>query len=396
MSKSIYLDSNDFSDLSAPEDRLKPDDASVLTALRKARRDGSATILLSPPLLSEAVHASETSKEHALRRASLMRDLCGKDSLLYPTDVCKLEFDRALSGKPPPSLSDIVSGEDKWFGTRYDLQSLHDTRKAAQQKLHEHLNKLPRDKRRKLKSQLNFFKASSRPLLAQLMKEGQIDNDKNEFPFNMINQNQYVDWLLGGKTDFDLHKQLREMLSDPYLLFKHLVDEAGLRDQLYSMTRGGGQGLVNSLDAVGNNLIKLSELAVQARQNIKPRDLADELFFNSILTEVIAPLSDRRLEGYSNAQILELLDQCPSASILAHVLREYTHTFVQANFARFEHGGRTPTSAKRSDFGDLMHIFYAPYVDIFRCDARFGEHLKSHKVYKSHVAARRTDILRML
>jgi hypothetical protein len=248
MQISIYLDSNDFSDLSLPEDRLRPEDAIILAALRKAKNVG-AKILLSPPLLSEAVHATEASKEYALRRAGLMRELCDTNFLQYPTDVCKLELARALSGASSSQLelSDILSGKDTWFGTLYNLQSLHETRKNAQKQIDERLDQLPRAQRRKLKSQLSLFKPSARPLLRKLMKDGVSATSKAEFPLNLIDQNQYVDWLLGGKTDFDLHKQLRELLSDPYILFGHVIDGLGHRDQLYGIVRNGGMNLSTSL-----------------------------------------------------------------------------------------------------------------------------------------------------
>jgi hypothetical protein len=99
MPKSIYLDSSDFSDLSSPEDRLRAEDETVLTALRTAHKNGTALFLLSPPLLSEAVHATEANKKDSVRRAALMRELCGTNTLRYPTQISKMELTRALSGE---------------------------------------------------------------------------------------------------------------------------------------------------------------------------------------------------------------------------------------------------------------------------------------------------------
>ena len=221
MRKSIYLDSNDFSDLSRPDDQLRPEDVVVLAALRSARDNGTARILLSPPLLSEAVHASETSKEFALRRASLMRELCDRNFLRYPTDVCKLEFDQALSNTSVVKLSldEIVSGDGQWFGNDLDLQSLREIRLKTQQGLHERIDQqqLPRAERRKLKSQLNLSKPASRRLLRQLLGNGSSNEPQNDFPLNLIDQNQFMAWLLGETTDFDLHERLHAIISDPYI-----------------------------------------------------------------------------------------------------------------------------------------------------------------------------------
>jgi hypothetical protein len=400
MQKSIYLDSNDFSDLSRPEDQLRPEDAAVLAALRTARNNGTARILLSPPLLSEAVHASETSKEFSLRRASLMRELCDRNFLRYPTDVCKLEFDQALLNAPPIrlSLDQIVSGDGQWFGNDLDVRSLREMRLKTQQGLHERVDqqRLPRTERRKLKSQLNLSKPTSRRLLRQMIGNGKPSEFQNDFPLNLIDQNQFIAWLLGEKTDFDLHKQLHGIMSDPYILFEHIVDMTGNRDQLYNLVRSPGAKLSASLEDVGQNIIRLCELATDTNQDLDSRDLADQMISKSFLREVAAPLSERQLGHLSDDDLRSLVQQCPSVSTLFQVTREYFHTYIQSNFARFRQGNTTPTKTKISDFGDLMHLFYLPYVDIFRCDARFGEFLRSNKAYGNRVASRRGDLLRML
>jgi hypothetical protein len=55
--KSVYLDSNDFSDLSRPEDELNSSDRDVLALLRDAARNKRARFFISAVHISEAVHA---------------------------------------------------------------------------------------------------------------------------------------------------------------------------------------------------------------------------------------------------------------------------------------------------------------------------------------------------
>jgi hypothetical protein len=102
MEKLIYLDSNDFSDLSAALNTIRANDAAILAALRKLWQKFTARILLSPPLLSEPVHATMANKQDSMRRASLMRELCGSNILRYPTDICAMEIDHALAHRNPP------------------------------------------------------------------------------------------------------------------------------------------------------------------------------------------------------------------------------------------------------------------------------------------------------
>lgn len=398
MKKSIYLDSNDFSDLSKPEEELRGDDKAVLHALRNSIEHGAARVLLSPPLLSEAVHATETSKEYALRRAKLMRELCEKNFLPYPTDILRKEFALVTSNSPSKlALDDFISSEGEWFGTPYTLQSLKETRQKARQKLDERLKHLPRAERRKLKSQLDPLKASSRPLLRRLIKEGQQSNSgPAEYPLSLLDQNLYLDWLLGDTTDAAMQKHMHDILCDPYFLFDYIVDETGHRDQLYNLVRNGGTNLSDSLERFGQQIIRLGELSIQMGRQLKARDLTDELVSSSFIRTMVASIPEAEIDQLGDPELLATTDQCPSASTTVHVLREYVNVLVQSNLTRAQRGDASATKPKRSDFGDLMHVFYAPYVDIFRCDARFGEHLRKNNSTQGRIASQRKDILHML
>jgi hypothetical protein len=128
--KFVYLDSNDFSDLSEPESRLNETDKAVLNALRKARSTGRATFFISPIHISEAVHASETHKEDAVRRAKLMQELGGENLLRFPVDICTIELAKALAGEEhvPCSLKEIMSKPNEWFGMPIPTDGLNDKR----------------------------------------------------------------------------------------------------------------------------------------------------------------------------------------------------------------------------------------------------------------------------
>lgn len=396
MKKSIYLDSNDFSDLSEPEDQLRDEDKAVLCTLREATTRGTAIVLLSPPLLSEAVHATESNKEHSLRRASLMHELCGTNFVAYPTNILKIEVTQALSNSPSKlTLADFLSSEGEWFGSPYTLQSLKETRQNALQKIDEHLKHLPRAERRKIKSQLNPLKAGSRSLLRTLIMEGRSNTNQTEFPLNMLDQDLYLDWFLGDTTDVAMRAHMHDILCNPYVLFRHVIDEIGHRDQLYNLVRKGGASLSANLEKLGQHIIHFSKLNAQMGQQLNARDLANEIT-ELFLKTIVERISEIEVNQLSDAEFLEVMNRCPSASTLIHVLRAYIHTLVQSNLMRSQGDGAKPAKPKQSDFGDLMHVFYAPYVDIFRCDARFGEHLKNNKLTRGRIASRRGDILHLL
>lgn len=398
MQKLVYLDSNDFSDLSAPADSMRADDISILTALRNAKAENSVRILLSPPLLSEAVHATMASKQDSMRRAGLMRELCGNDILRYPTDICAMEIDRALSKERQElTLRDILSSEDEWFGCKFDIDSLSETRRNCQKEIDQHLKQIPRAQRRKLKSQLDLSKASSKPIFRQLIKEGRAAPPTDNDPLlGLIDQDLFIDWFLGEKSDEDVRKHLRCLMSDPYVLFEHVVDRTGHREKLYSIARTGGEKLSTDLEAAGKTLLSLFEIGGPTRTTIDPREFSQVVVSNEFKRNLLVGVSRKSLDQLSDHEVDCLVGLCPAVATLIHVLREYIHTLIQSNLMRFQAGNLHPTIPKKSDFGDLMHLLYAPYMTIFRCDARFGEHLKSHTLVRNKIAPRRADILSLL
>jgi hypothetical protein len=183
--KFIYLDSNDFSDLSEPESRLKEADKVILEALRKARSTGRATFFISPIHISEAVHASETHKEDAVRRAKLMQELGEGNLLRFPVDICKMELARAIAGEKHVrcSLEEIGSKPNEWFGIPIPTDGLSDRRKEIDDAIENALRGLSRNDRRRRRSELNLKKKSSHVAIRSLVKEGLRNSPPRVFRF---------------------------------------------------------------------------------------------------------------------------------------------------------------------------------------------------------------------
>jgi hypothetical protein len=96
MPKLVHLDSSDFSNLSAPDEELSEENRAIILALRQHKRLGTAQFFMSAVHFSEAVHATSSHKQAALKRAELMRELCGSNVLRFPTELPKLELRKAL------------------------------------------------------------------------------------------------------------------------------------------------------------------------------------------------------------------------------------------------------------------------------------------------------------
>jgi hypothetical protein len=150
MAKLVYLDSSDFSNLSAPEERLSPENREILALLRSKRNNGSVMFFMSAVHLCEAVHAAEAHKPAATRRAALMRELCGANILRLPTEISKLEIQKVLEGQKNYrlSISEITSPPGDWFGVSIPLEDLASKREKLREQIYATFNELPRHERR--------------------------------------------------------------------------------------------------------------------------------------------------------------------------------------------------------------------------------------------------------
>jgi hypothetical protein len=82
--------------------------------------------------------------------------------------------------------------------------------------------------------------------------------------------------------------------------------------------------------------------------------------------------------------------------MFTEVFRSTILSQAYAYFSRIRAGNIAVKQTSSSDFGDLMHSYYAPYFDVFRCDAGFGALLKRHKLIRARIADRIGDLVRML
>jgi hypothetical protein len=398
MAKSIYLDSSDFSDLSLPEARLRPEDKNVLSALRTARQGNTTIFILSPPLLSEAVHATEANKIDATRRANLMRELCGKNTVRYPTDICTLELNRALDGHAEPklTLAEILSGPDEWFGMKLDIPSTKKIQADFNEKKEARLKELPRRERRRLASQFDLSKPSGKQIFRQTIKDAKWTSKSYGFPLNLIDEDRFIAWVLGTESEAKIRSYLYGLLSDPYFLFAHAVDETGHRQELYSIVRKGAESLSTNFKKMGQSILELNHLAKSMGAKLETKQLNEAVMSAPHKRSLVEAFSSKKVDNLSDKQIDAIINKCPSVGVLVHAWRAYVWTLIRSNLDRAKQGATTPKAPTKSDFGDFVHIIYSPYVDLFRCDSRFAEHLKGFSPTNGKIVGRRPELIKLL
>jgi hypothetical protein len=255
------------------------------------------------------------SKEASVRRATLMRELCGNTFLRYPTDICAKEIDRALSADTPVPLSidDIVSADGEWFGVVADANLLREARLDAKKEIDEALKRLSRSQRRTFRSQLDPSKASSKLILRQLIKEGSNTQSLQTDPMlRLIDQTLLVDWFVGDRTDKDVQHHFCNLMNDPYFLFAHALDRTGHRQQLYSLLRTVGSKLSSSLTSAAQDLLKLFTLATEIGQPIEADSLVRSIVTADFKRKLLAGISSQPLPKLSDAEVTAAVAKCPS------------------------------------------------------------------------------------
>jgi hypothetical protein len=395
MAKLVYLDSNDFSDLSKPEEELSDGDKRVLETLRNAHRRGEAIFYVSPIHISEAVHASEAHKEAAARRALLMRELAMNNFLRFPTEICQIELTNALSGREKVgcSFEEIASKPNEWFGTT--SSDLKENRKDIRVNIEQAVSGQPRSERRRLLSQLNPARKGSHKLIRSMIQES-LRNEPPKYPFSLLDQDTVISWYLGKVSDAELGSSIIKLVSDPYLLFNHLIDEVGHRDELYNLVRDQGRKWGKLVEGGMSEFAPIFHQAHTSGHQVDLRSILSQIATPEFWRKVVGALAERDLTSTDIQVVMAAKEKSPSTALFTHAILESLLVRLQSTRSRAIAGTFTPAEVKPSDYGDFMHSTYAPYFDVFRCDSSFAAVLKAHPLVREKVAGKRRDLLDVL
>jgi hypothetical protein len=363
VSTMVYLDSSDFSDLSHSESKLSDENRVVLNELRSRVLDGSAQILLSGIHLSEAVHASEdpTHKQAAVRRATLMQELCASNFLRLPHEILRLEIAKAMDGAKDARLSrnELVSAKSEWFGLSLTADIRPD-RKRAMIELEKHTAHLPRHERRKLKSEWKISTGRGRSRWRELLSKNN-QAPVQEFPFSLLDNQFALDWLIGDRSEEEFRERLIQVLNDPKGLVECVLDLTNERETIYSLLRNQGEKncskMERSLQSIFDALSKLTGPVDNSKVSKVLRQAIRKLEFGRIVVSQFAGSSVDHLDGNS---IDRLVTACPAVSTFVSMYAAYAWALVESNLQRWRAGKASVSARKASDFGDMMHSVYVP------------------------------------
>lgn len=396
MVRAIYLDSSNYSDLSQPSENIAAPDDLLLSRLRKEVASATVFCPLSPMHILEAIHADLSYRDAATRRARLMRELCVATHLVYPTEVGRLEAERFFSTSSDPlGLDDIMSKDDEWFGIK-PATNLIDNRRDLHTKLLKRIDEsgIPRRERRKLRATLKTSTPSDespwRDLLARNFQPQTL-----EFPFSLLSPQVMFEWFLGVIDDAVLNERLLGILRDPPTLIGRLIDLTDHRSSFFGILRNiGGQITENLSQRMGDLTHKVTALT---EAGVPLSDLKiDKAVREELTAEKICSIFDARIGDLSEREMRDFLERSPSCRLFARASKQYILQILYKNLHAVSHGRPLGKTGKPSDFGDLMHSLYIPYVDAFRCDASFGDVLRQSGAPNDRLVPKRQTLVDLL
>jgi len=398
MSIRIYLDSSDFSDLSGLSEKLPAEDLKLLSIARLARQQNRAHFVLSPVHFAEAVHASTKYRYAALQRGRLMSDLCGQPTLRYPTRLFTLEIENALPTLSNGRLSDaeVFSAPHEWFGFNIPQFDKRAHKEQFNRGFQKYISQRPRHERRRLKSELDISRPPGRQRWRALI--AQLDVPALEFPYNALEQELVFDWILGTKDDSLIRSAIIRLASDPYVMIANLIDETGQRSDFYSALRNEGQrfnaSISGHLDKVAAWLRTHPEFQLPM-PSIKQIDAM--LPRSTFLREAAATFAESSTTHLNDEEVQRLVASCPALSTYTRALFARVLSLIDANRLKImQEQNDTISIGKPSDFGDLMHASYIPYVDAFRCDSTFGGIFRQYKIAGTEIVDKRHKLTKIL
>jgi hypothetical protein len=114
------------------------------------------------------------------------------------------------------------------------------------------------------------------------------------------------------------------------------------------------------------------------------------------LRRTIDSYADVSTEHIADSELDKIVKSCPSLFTYVETSKAYFVSAAAAHIMRMRSGNFTIKKTNPSDFSDMMHCFYAPYFDVFRCDVRFGALLKKHRPIRTRVVDRIGNLLQAL
>lgn len=355
----VYLDSSDYSKLSDPRNATETELFRVKEFLLEHAASGAIDIRYSMIHIVEACHRTDFSRDLAIARSALIDGLSHKRVLRYFTDVIADECTTQGSNR---TIAFDNSGY--WFPRLEGYGSkLSNSLKDG---LRDGFARVPMNRRQRRYIQKKFGSETNPrwDAIAELVGADATKDIETQYGVSrrFVEQRVLPSLVRNIEDEARLEREVFEEVFNPVRFIANYVDSNDKNGKLRKSVSSIGDKLVDSVSTfkrdVNGAIDKYGREAVE-RISRGLRDDGEER--RQRLKRMLIDASLRSRQSDQQNSELQSVECNTSAGVDA-----LTQAFDYWMMDAFQL--QNPRSVRCSDAGDLLHLFYLPYVDVWRGD----------------------------
>ena len=354
----MYLDSRDFSSLA--DSKVDANQrVAQMNALIRLAASGKAKFVYSAIHISEAAPVRESATDLAVDRAKVLVHLCGTNALVSPDQLIAHEV-KQLNDRAHRTFN-IMAKNGDWFpalGNVFsEIQPLR-------------LGLTDRKARRARERQ------TMRNPAAQAHSDGVIlKRIREKYPMREDTAKVFLAFILGKASEGDAMDALLRTLRDPSYMMQWFESSHATLSPIFELVRRPAvemhgaltelreavEQFLRSKTEISNSLNEIvSEFGIAPPKLLASTDLISRDWAMSRFTQFVNRLGDQTLRDFKSCEDPSIISRlCPGLWTMWALKVQITWDIA------IEQGRKQP---KTSDFVDVLHSMYAPYVRYFSAD----------------------------
>lgn len=355
----IYLDSSDYSTLTRP--RLEPAQNQQLAALRALKKRKDVMFVYSGAHIAEMSPLEEQYASAGVARTALMVELCGRTTMISYDRLMKAELLRLVERDPAPV--DVLDTNGGWFPDMGSLMSPLDELDIpgiVQEEVDKHqMNRKARRILQKSMSKQGGFRSNFEKTTGEMLDFTEL---LKKVPMRKRDAAVLKRYVLSTATRAQADQAFLESLRDPTFMSQWFIHNHHQLGAVVEWIRKPAQQIIAScqqtLDDLNDQLAQLSKSEhAEAMRSVRGERWT-KLKKQGML-DIVNHLLESVLPEASKCEDASLIERyCPGLFVCVNAFYTSLHKSLGEN-------GRKP---KASDFVDLIHALYIPYVSYFRAD----------------------------
>ena len=361
----IYLDSSDFSNLSDPGKR-SPEHVEVERQLLAWKEAGLIEIRFSYAHVIEAAPVKREDLHFARRRLGYIKSICGLHCLACPITIVEEELRRVCNGVVREIPGGLYRNNGDWIPELgNDILDIPSPEKLLREELVA-MN-LGRDARRKAERTYFHHAGGLKPKVLELLRRAApaaLTEASGQYPLTVEAFRELGRYLMGSGNRENALRGLKESFFDLETFAQWYEKQWDKITPTSSWLRKTGSELCNSLAAIAEKFRELHASMSDQGLDAKSVDEICRRSFQDLLRSMPINIV-RRLSETLN------LENCPDELTSPWKSMPSLQTAVTVAAHVGKHSAMLPAKgrvARTSDYGDIIHVFNLPFVDIFRAD----------------------------